>query len=357
MVHEGMNRLFPVLLPHFNFQRNSLCFISKDFWSVACPPDQIKVLKACNGKRRISDILKISPRGSAILKSADRSGLLTWIQPMTRTIHRTQIRRWLVLAPHQDDAALSLGGFFLKEGHKADIHILTIASKSIFSTLLPLSGDSKWTSRIRNSEDDCYARTIGAVVHRGNQEEELLTVMQKRGLSLREAAPQIWEPPTVVKVERFRRVIERQIRLLKPHVLFVPLGLGNHIEHVATQRAVLSIMKKSPELLRRRKVYFYEELPYVFRKPKSLPKKMIEFRKQGVFLTKKMVNISKQLEGKLLGISIYRSQAYANFIDAARKHSARLGKNENRKRQCFYERLWVVKSFSPIMLSDKRRAE
>ncbi len=302
-------------------------------------PEAAAVLRACDGRRSLTSLKKISSDAEEIVETANRSGILTWNRIPKYFIGSKKRRRWLMLSPHQDDIAVSIGGLILKSKGTAEVHILTLASRSIFSVLPMLSGSSSRTSKIRNLEDDIYAMSLGAKIHRGNLREQLLIAQTSARHTKKEAMKKLWLPPSPQKVARFQKVIESYIRKLKPNVLFVPLGVGDHIEHTTTNLAVLRILRKNPRMLNNVEIVFYEELPYSQRYPRAITQRLKHLEKQGIQARPRFFNITKELEEKVRGIRIYKSQAYKNFIEAAVKHSRKLKKNGH------YERLWeLVKS-------------
>jgi hypothetical protein len=49
--------------------------------------------------------------------------------------------RWLVLSPHCDDAALSVGGVLYKRRRRVDVAILTLVTRSDYAISSALAGD------------------------------------------------------------------------------------------------------------------------------------------------------------------------------------------------------------------------
>lgn len=76
--------------------------------------------------------------------------------------------------------------------------------------------------------------------------------------------------------------------------IYFPLGIGNHVDHQILHEIGLSFLKK-----RFKKIYFYEDFPYVIKTKK--------FKLKGLCFKKEMLS-KRNLETKLTAILSYKSQ-------------------------------------------------
>jgi LmbE family N-acetylglucosaminyl deacetylase len=116
--------------------------------------------------------------------------------------------------------------------------------------------------------------------------------------------------------------IRREILRLEPQLVYVPLGLGGHVDHVHSRNVGLAMLNTTrrwimpgPDMVGR--VVFYEDFPYAwwngFDGPGTLPD---DFQlPAGVALQARYSDITDTIERKMTGIGIYASQVGRLFGD------------------------------------------
>ena len=67
----------------------------------------------------------------------------------------------LVLSPHSDDAALSVGGLIQKPAFRNSIHILTLFGRSNYTRAGGFQDNWQTVSKRRKSEDTAFAARVG----------------------------------------------------------------------------------------------------------------------------------------------------------------------------------------------------
>ncbi|MBI3751275.1 MAG: PIG-L family deacetylase [Chloroflexi bacterium] len=137
------------------------------------------------------------------------------------------------------------------------------------------------------------------------------------------------EPPT--------DVLRREIARLEPQVVYLPLGVGNHVDHVLCREAGLALVGEGrrwvmpgPEWAGN--LAFYEDFPYAwwhgFTGLDDLPEGALDALPRDVLLTPRYAEVSDQLERKIRGISLYASQldrlfgGEAAMASAVRRHGS-----------------------------------
>ena len=135
-------------------------------------------------------------------------------------------------------------------------------------------------------------------------------------------------------------ILRREIARLEPQAVYVPLGVGNHVDHQLCREAGVALLAESrkwvmpgPEWAGR--VVFYEDFPYAwwnqFNSLDDLPTGALDGIPDGVHLTPRYADISDQLERKVRGIAMYESQMDRLFGNvksmgaAVRQHAAAVG--------------------------------
>jgi LmbE family N-acetylglucosaminyl deacetylase len=112
-------------------------------------------------------------------------------------------------------------------------------------------------------------------------------------------------------------ILRTEIARLEPQVVYLPLGVGNHVDHQLCRDAGVSLLAEprrwvmpGPEW--RGKVVFYEDFPYAWWKGFSslddLPEGALDGIPDDVHLTPRYADIGDQLERKVRGIALYQSQ-------------------------------------------------
>jgi LmbE family N-acetylglucosaminyl deacetylase len=122
-------------------------------------------------------------------------------------------------------------------------------------------------------------------------------------------SPRVDDEPPVAR-------IRSELARLEPQTVYVPLGVGNHVDHQLCREvgSVLvgeprSWLMPGPEWAG--SVVFYEDFPYAwwsgFDRLEQLPEGSLEGLPSDVLLTPEYADITDQLERKVRGVAIYES--------------------------------------------------
>jgi LmbE family N-acetylglucosaminyl deacetylase len=112
-------------------------------------------------------------------------------------------------------------------------------------------------------------------------------------------------------------ILRREIARLEPQAVYLPLAVGNHVDHQLCRDVGVSLLAEprrwimpGPDWPGR--VVFYEDFPYSwwsgFRNLDDLPEGALDGIPDGVHLTARYSDITDQLERKVRGVSMYESQ-------------------------------------------------
>ncbi len=111
--------------------------------------------------------------------------------------------------------------------------------------------------------------------------------------------------------------IRREIERLEPQAVYVPLAVGNHVDHQLCRQVGIDLLAESrrwvmPGTDWAGKVVFYEDFPYSwwagFDRLEQLPADALAGLDAEVILSPEYANIGDQQERKIRGIAIYESQ-------------------------------------------------
>jgi LmbE family N-acetylglucosaminyl deacetylase len=112
-------------------------------------------------------------------------------------------------------------------------------------------------------------------------------------------------------------VLRREIGRLEPQKVYFPLGVGNHVDHQLLREVGIALLEEGRRWVMPGPEYtgivtFYEDFPYAwwsdFGRLEDLPAGALDGLPADVSLWPEYADISDQLERKITGISLYRSQ-------------------------------------------------
>ena len=135
-------------------------------------------------------------------------------------------------------------------------------------------------------------------------------------------------------------ILRREIARLEPQQVYVPLAVGNHVDHQLVRNAGISLLAEArkwvmpgPDYAGR--VQFYEDFPYAwwgeFNAFGDLPAGSLAGMPADLALVPGYADISDHLERKITGITLYESQinrlfgGTAQMADAVRGHGQKIG--------------------------------
>jgi LmbE family N-acetylglucosaminyl deacetylase len=112
-------------------------------------------------------------------------------------------------------------------------------------------------------------------------------------------------------------LLRREIARLEPQKLYLPLGIGNHVDHQLCRDVGVQLLQEGRRWVMPGPEYagivtFYEDFPYAwwndFSRIEDLPPAALADLPEDVGLVPEYADISDQLERKITGITIYESQ-------------------------------------------------
>ena len=145
--------------------------------------------------------------------------------------------------------------------------------------------------------------------------------------------PRADDPPPV-------DILRREIARLEPSRLYLPMGIGGHVDHQLARDAGLALLADArtwvmpgPDYSNR--IVLYEDFPYAwwedFGRLEDMPAGSFDALPAGISLNAEFADISDQLERKIRAIALYESQIERLFDgtkamgDAVRGYAARTG--------------------------------
>ncbi len=217
----------------------------------------------------------------------------------------------ILVSPHSDDIAYSLGGTLLQNFFNGPILMVTIFTKSNYSPCIKIS-DSEIISKIRSLEDIEFANKLQINYQSLNFNEPPL-----RGYSRLDIFAN--NNPTSDPI--YSEVHNTLLKLIKSYpcnLIVSPMGLGNHIDHIILCHICSRIAQENNI-----RIVFYEDLQYA----SMLSLKQIKVRANSINpnLKYSKINISPIFNDKIENMKYYKTQARRAFFTMIKSHALRLG--------------------------------
>jgi len=245
----------------------------------------------------------------------------------------------LIISPHFDDACYSIGGTLIRDKYFDEKIILTIFTKSRY-TAYNINLDEDIISQLREQEDIDFCKAIGAVQicldypDASSRNDEIFCNKHINECIV----------PYIEIIDSISRVLYEIIHFLANNrdlkTIFVPLAVGNHIDHIIAYYSFIRLIKENKLSKMIKYVIFYEDLPYasnydlngldfIIRERMDLLRRNVESL---------IIDISDMIDKKLKLMRLYKTQTTDEILNEIYYHAKRLAMSEGQ----FMERLWLV---------------
>ena len=177
----------------------------------------------------------------------------------------------LVLSPHRGDAAFSLAvsmGKWLAAGHR--VTILNVFSRSLYA---PFSDAEfvhdndrlSYVSAMRRREDEQFVQQMVHDLPKAARANLLMVDLNLKDAPLRlrcalEDVSDLAVNPEDPAIGKLRKALDQQVAAREMDALVLPLGLGEHVDHLTVRDAALPLTTELPST-------FYEDMPYAATHP------------------------------------------------------------------------------------------
>jgi LmbE family N-acetylglucosaminyl deacetylase len=166
----------------------------------------------------------------------------------------------VIVSPHRSDAAFSLGlavGSWLEQGHAVEIvNVFTRTAHAPYSDVDSLHENDRvsFASAVCKREDEAWVKRYVGQLGRGRLALDDLN-LKDAPLRLHCSADEVYtrEPELTEKVVS---KLTRALQLSKADAIVLPLGVGDHVDHLTVRTAGLPADRQVFPLA------FYEDQPY-----------------------------------------------------------------------------------------------
>jgi LmbE family N-acetylglucosaminyl deacetylase len=223
----------------------------------------------------------------------------------------------VVVEPHMDDAALSVGGRLLLRRGRARVTILSVVKWSNYTRELMHGGaalDVQAVTELRCAEAARAASALGAA-HRAMDEVD--APLRFRPAEAWSAGPPLrllpafkaWTAfaPSGEEIDGLAGRIREQVAALDPDELWFPLGAGWNIDHALTRDACLAMLAGLPGGGRLR-VLAYEDVPYAHRSEGHAAQVVRALERTGCAVIRTEEDVSAVFAEKLAALAAFGSQ-------------------------------------------------
>jgi LmbE family N-acetylglucosaminyl deacetylase len=232
-------------------------------------------------------------------------------------------RRVMVIEPHMDDAALSVGGLMLQRRADCEFLIATMATQSLATSYRGIDRDFfdiRTVSDLRKAESAIVARSVwGRHIPLELVEATLRYYPQNWTLDWfrrhkHAVFTSLEHAPVGNELEQWTSTLAKAISDLQPEEIWMPLGVGMHVDHQLTRHACLNIMRANPKLVEQCVCRFYQDVPYAGDHREHTAALVEALGGAGVRLEEERVDITAEMPEKMRLLSLYASQWKTNVI-------------------------------------------
>lgn len=233
-----------------------------------------------------------------------------------------QSHRLLVLSPHLDDAALSIGGAIAQATKNGtDVIIATVftadAPPSTFTSPIIRELNAAWNlgpspMASRRTEDAAAVEVLGARHIHGGLPDAIYRT-DRNGDSLYPTRQAVFSPPSPEDhiAIALNKLLTEWVEENQPDLIMCPLAVGRHVDHVITSETFRTVA-----LDRRLNVFLYEDLPYstgLF--PPGLPDSVETALARTAWRVAYSERVAVDFPRKIASVRKYESQISGLFSD------------------------------------------
>lgn len=268
-------------------------------------------------------------------------------------------RRVLIIEPHSDDAALSVGATMWSRRDECEFTLVTVASRSNFTSYFYLDReyfDVEAVTALRNAEAAAFMRLLGG--HHSPIGILEATLRYRDGtwsLDFYRAhqtsiAAFNNHRATEAELEHWKDALRSVLRETNAEELWLPLGVGNHTDHELTRNAWLSLLVEEPKLFADRPIRLFADVPYDAQFARHADRIIKALEDGGARLVPAPVAIADNVKSKLRLLTTYASQFKLSALEKDVLAAARRGPDES----VLVERFWNLerppRTVDPIAL-------
>ena len=279
----------------------------------------IGIFRKIDGEKTVAEIAQGEIGVIERLREWFGSDILEMIPPT----ERVSAPHLVVIEPHMDDAALSVGGRLLHRRGRNRITILSVVKYSNFTSYWDLKRDYldvDTVTALRLRESELAARLLGAE-HRSldwtDAPIRFLPADRWSVEDLKRILPTVYASMEISPDSKDIAILKEKLRCelerLAPDEIWIPMGLGSHVDHRSVRSACVAMLAEASGRLAKASVSMYEDLPY---NRESLALQIQEaFATHGTSLLRSTEDVADAFDEKLRLISVFASQFKRSYME------------------------------------------
>jgi LmbE family N-acetylglucosaminyl deacetylase len=245
----------PTLLPHHLVLSGGVSTLGGTIRPM--PGDLLAALKLCDGTRTLTEVAEQSHVAAQRIVNEEESDLIVlWPERLKTEAYRGPLlTEGVILSPHLDDAALSMGSAMLRATESMPFLVIDVFSTVSWWRFDLTDGRLARIQTTRDAEEEKVMRLTHSRLRRWG-----LAEAPRRGYPLEEIFTTERKPEALKTHEIIRQRVRDLAEEKSRERWFLPLGVGNHIDHRIARDAALEGLRDAG--VAAKAVYFYEDLPY-----------------------------------------------------------------------------------------------
>jgi LmbE family N-acetylglucosaminyl deacetylase len=316
-----VNAHIPHVRPHIQQRGLKLFFMlsSQPILELSC--DEVSLYNSIDGRRTVADLEVLHTGAGDRLLRWHEAAIIELVPPAASPAGPHLV----VIEPHADDAVFSAGGRLLHRRGRCRITILSVVKWSNFTRYL-LSGqgflDLREVSRLRLQESALVARMLAATHRCLDWRDALLGIWPAERWPAAycerfNKVPQDFKNrcPNPGKVSLLAEQLMRELSILAPDELWIPMGLGGHLDHRTTRSACLLMLAEAHDRFSDVPVSMYEDLPYAAQ-PGHAAQIHAALASCGARLVRVTEDITDVIKEKVRLSTVYASQFEASYLES-----------------------------------------
>jgi len=324
---KDIHRYVPHVRPHIHRRDQKLFFMISRRPVLELATEEVVLYESIDGRKTVGELEDQKPGAIESLLCWHKAEILELIPPISPPEHPHIV----VVEPHMDDAALSVGGRLLHRRGHCRITILSMMRQSNFTSYLTVGRDFTNVaeiSKLRTQESELSAGLLGAKHSCLGWDDAPLRLWPAERWSAEivqrfKQEPQLFTNfvPEFTDVSKLAHQLLSRLTELHPDELWIPMGLGNHLDHRSTRSACLLLLSQKLPQLNGVRVSMYEDLPYA-----STPGHSTQIRAalaaHGTQLVRQTEDVTDVFTEKVRAISVFASQFKISHMEPGIRQAA-----------------------------------
>jgi len=296
--------------PHYQLRGNQLFFMASRTPTTTFTELEQVAWNALLKEMPLSQLEdKLEPASLNAIKRFIEYGYCDAFEPQIKK----KRKKVLILEPHSDDAALSVGATMWQMRNECEFTLVTLGSTSNYTSYFsatygPLKVDDITT--IRNKENEIFMRYVNGSIAPANEKEATLRYQDgdwsHHFLKENRISVSAFNNHYGTDDERqnWQSIITSYIEKKPSDEIWIPMGVGTHSDHGITRDACIAALKNTKQ----KNILMYQDVPYdsQFKPHKHIIIDQLE--KNGAILESLPIDISSSLQNKIKLLEIYGSQ-------------------------------------------------